>query len=110
MSTTGGVGPASSTQPTPQGTMVNNAQGFGINMSAASINQMFVLLGVQGTRRTLDLAQIDVNNHSDDGVFFSVLREKHKILRGFWRYWFSVWQLNHCDFVKVRQQSKTNAL
>ena len=63
--------------------------------------EMYVLFGVKGSRRTLELAQIDAIKHSKDSNFFSNLLSIYKIFRGFWRYWFSVFRLNHCDFVEV---------
>ena len=61
----------------------------------------YVLFGVKGPRRTLELEQIEVNENSDDKTFFQRLMQAYRKHRGFWRYWFSIWQLTHCDFVKV---------
>ena len=74
---------------------------------AAQPNQLFIMFGVKGPRRTLELAQIGTEEQSDDHTLFTELRNKYKILRGFWRYWFSVWRLNHCDFVKVSKAVST---
>lgn len=73
---------------------------------SASINipgtENFVLLGINGTRRTLDLVHIKTTKENDDDLkFFDTLLTSYKSLRGTMRRWFSVWQLNHCDFVKV---------
>lgn len=74
----------------------------GIQGTTPSVRQgLYVLFGVKGARRTLELAQIDAKSHKDDGLFFKELRMHYKQLRGFWRRWFSVWRLKHCDFVKV---------
>ena len=75
--------------------------GLTVNLSPTITDGLFVLFGVYGARRTLELAQIDVKKHQDDGAFFQDLRTQHKRLRGFWRYWLSIWQLKYCDFVKV---------
>lgn len=80
---------------------LSNQQSCLTGLNSAILNQLFILFGVQGPRRTLELAQIDTKCYNDDGTFFRVLRQKYRELRGFWRYWFSVWRLTHCDFVKV---------
>jgi len=67
------------------------------------INRLVVLFGVKGSRRTLDLAQVPTDIHNNDRAFFFELRKRYRNLRGFWRYWFSVWQLRHCDFVKFEK-------
>ena len=64
--------------------------------------QLFVLFGVKGRRRTLELAQINAKKYANDNAFFKDVVMRYKALRGRLRYWFSVWQLIHCDFVKVR--------
>jgi hypothetical protein len=74
----------------------------GIQDTTPSVRRgLHVLFGVKGARRTLELAQIDTKRYKDDGPFFKELRMHYKQLRGFWRRWFSVWRLKHCDFVKV---------
>ena len=78
-----------------------NQQGIKVNLPTGTNHELFVLFGVDGARRTLELAQIDVSKHLDDGSFFRDLRQQYKELRGFWRYWLSIWQLQYCDFVKV---------
>ena len=85
------AGPASSSQ--------NEAL---VNINEPARANLYVLFGVKGSRRTLELEQVEVNKHSDDNSFFQSLRLAYRKHRGFWRYWFSIWQLNHCDFVKVR--------
>ena len=64
--------------------------------------QWFVFFGVKGPRRTLELAQINAKNYVNDSAFFKDMSKHYKSLRGYLRYWFSVWRLTYCDFVKVR--------
>jgi hypothetical protein len=71
-----------------------------VNINSRSANELFILFGVEGGRQTLEFAQLDVTRQ-DDAMFFRALKERYRELRGFWRYWLSVWQLNHCDFVQV---------
>jgi hypothetical protein len=101
----------SGTQSTDHGTASNNKsvpniglgnwQGFQTNIGTEDDVHHFVLLGVKGKRRTLELAQIDMATYQDDGAFFRDLRENYAQLRGFMRCWFSIWQFSYCDFVKV---------
>jgi hypothetical protein len=39
----------------------------------------------------------------DDEEFFKALLREYRKGRGFLRYWFSVWQFRHCDFVKFEK-------
>ena len=69
-------------------------------------NEDFVLLGINGTRRTLDLVHIKTTKENDDDLkFFDALLRSYASLRGTMRRWFSIWQLTHCDFVKVSPQT-----
>ena len=77
------------------------ATGQSIQIPIASINELFVFFTVQGSRRTLELAQIKVGQQVDDGAFFEEVRIQYKKKRGFLRYWLSVWQLKDCELVKV---------
>ena len=77
------------------------ATGQSIKIPTASINELFVFFTVQGSRRTLELAQIKVGKQDEDGAFFEKVRIQYKKKRGFLRYWLSVWQLKDCELVKV---------
>lgn len=88
---------------TSQGTASSNPQPSQTGNNLTRVDKLFVLFGVKGTRRTLELAQIDTYNYASDGEFFGGLKKEYRGLRGYLRYWFSVWQLSHCDFVKVCQ-------
>ena len=71
------------------------------NITMPQSNEKVVLFGVKGARRTLELAQIDTLKHNEDEIFFQSLKKEYRRLRGILRYWFSIWRLRHCDFVKV---------
>ena len=85
--------------PMPPGTQTSpqDSTQTGIPMPHRS----FVLFGVAGKRRTPDLAQIDTIKNPDDLKFFSTMLQEYRKHWGSLRYWFSLWRLNHCDFVKV---------
>jgi len=99
---TGGMSNSSSSA--AQGA-TNNPSSGPSSISITQSDEAFVLFGVQGARRTLELAQIDAKAHCNDSSFFPALRKSYRDNRGFLRYWFSVWQLNYCDFVKVSTSS-----
>ena len=65
------------------------------------LNELRVLFAIQGSRQTLELAQIDTVKHTQDDSFFSQMKEDYKEHRGFFRYWLSFWRFRHCTFVKV---------
>lgn len=77
-------------------------QGCQVNINMPQIPESRVLFGVKGPRLTLELDEIKILAAHDDNDLLRSIREEHKRPRGWLRYWFSVWQLQHCDFVKVR--------
>ncbi|KAF4631646.1 hypothetical protein G7Y89_g6486 [Cudoniella acicularis] len=81
----------------------NTHQGVQINVTESTNKKSFVLFGVQGGRRTLELAQINISTNTDDCIFFKDLRATYRKHRGFWRYWLSIWQMRYCDFVKFKK-------
>lgn len=95
------IGRATGTRPPPQATASSNQQATQTIINIPPINQAFVLFGVKGTRRTLELAQINANKYLNDNAFFENMRKQYRELRGCLRYWFSIWRFSHCDFVKV---------
>ena len=74
-------------------------QGAGVFIPATS--ELSVLFAVQGARRTLELAHINVDQKVDDEAFFHNIRIRYKKKRGFLRYWLSIWQLNDCEMAMV---------
>jgi hypothetical protein len=91
----------SNSHPAAQGPVRGKNNGYQTGIGGATLNNLFVLFGVKGSRRTLELPQIDTKKYNDDRTFFAELRNQYKAYRGFWKYWFSVWGLSYCDFVKV---------
>jgi hypothetical protein len=81
--------------------VANNPHGAQLDLEIGTANKLYVLFAVQGARHTLELAQIHISSNTDDGTFFGELKLKYRELRGFWRYWLSIWQMRYCDFVKV---------
>jgi hypothetical protein len=66
----------------------------------------FILFSISGKRRTLDLVHINtVKDTNDDLKLFEMLLKSYGSVRGKLRRWLSVWQLHHCDFVKVIKTS-----
>ena len=86
---------------TPSELQISGPHGTPTRIPMPQDKQSFVLFGVAGKRRTLGLAQIDTIEHSNDEDFFSTMLRDYRELRGSLRYWFSLWRLNHCDFVKA---------
>lgn len=100
----GVIGPSQAsinTQLFLQRTGTSNQPAAQTSISMPHINESFVLFGVKGTRRTFELAQINARKCMNDDVFFGDMRKRYRELRGFSRYWFSIWRFSHCDFVKV---------
>ena len=96
-----GSSPARNTQLSAQRTATSNQPAAQTTIDMPQIKESFVLFGVKGTRRTLELAQINARKYLNDNAFFGDMRKQYRELRGFLRYWFSIWRFSHCDFVKV---------
>jgi hypothetical protein len=66
----------------------------------------YILFGVQGSKRLHSsktrLAQIDVNVCKDDDSFFDEMKVQFQLLRGHFRWIFSIWIFQACEFVMVR--------
>ena len=90
---------------TPQGSQINQQQSTNTAINVQETSQSVVLLGVKGPRITLELAQIDTLKYGRDDLFFWALKKQYKQCRGSLRYWLSIWNLSHCDFVKVGPKS-----
>ncbi|KAH0841887.1 hypothetical protein FOPE_06628 [Fonsecaea pedrosoi] len=63
----------------------------------------FIVFGVYGKRRTLDIVHINTTKDNDDVKFLDTLLTSYRALRGRMRLWFSIWQLHHCEFVKFQK-------
>ncbi|KIW79955.1 hypothetical protein Z517_06570 [Fonsecaea pedrosoi CBS 271.37] len=63
----------------------------------------FVVFGIHGKRRTLDIVHINTTKDNDDVKFLDTLFTSYRALRGRMRLWFSIWQLHHCEFVKFKK-------
>lgn len=85
-----------------QGALRNRLSGaIAQTINISSKLDSFVLLGVYGGRDGLEVAHIDTNHTENDDVFFQVLQKEYRSKRGWLKCWFSIWQLNHFDFVRV---------
>jgi hypothetical protein len=63
--------------------------------------QSHILLGVQGSRRTLTPDQIIINASSTDSTLFQGIKQCYKTNRGRLRLWLSIWHLETCEVVRV---------
>ncbi|KIW99856.1 uncharacterized protein Z518_10784 [Rhinocladiella mackenziei CBS 650.93] len=83
--------PATAANPSSSSTVADQQSTHVIPI--APDDRLLVLLGVQGTRTTLDIEQLDVKKKADgqppdDGVFFNDLVNAYKNMRGRLRLWF----------------------
>jgi hypothetical protein len=63
--------------------------------------QRWILFGVQGSRRSIELEQIAIDDHVQDGRLYRSLRKHYRKYRGTMKLWLSIWRLSFCDGVKV---------
>jgi hypothetical protein len=68
----------SNSHPAAQGPLLSNNNGYQTGIGGATLNNLFVLFGVKGSRRTLELPQIDTKKYNDDRTFFAELRNQYK--------------------------------
>lgn len=59
-----------------------------------------VVVGIWGKK--LHIECVDTKGCSDDPEFFKELRSRNASIRGVLRHVFSIWQIDHCHFVKVK--------
>ncbi|OAL38123.1 hypothetical protein AYO20_02575 [Fonsecaea nubica] len=74
-----------------------------MNSVNIALRDRFVVFGVHGKRRTLDIVHINTTKDNDDMKFLDTLLASYRALRGRMRLWFSIWQLHHCEFVKFKK-------
>ena len=94
---------------TPQSLLTSQPQTAITAINVQGTDQSVVLFGVNGPRITLELGQIDTIKYGRDDQFFWNFKQQYEQHRGFLRYWFSVWRLSHCDFVKVISNTMLDA-
>jgi hypothetical protein len=103
-SATSNAGQSSTTSPSmPQqlGGTTSSQQPTATPTTSNSTNQLWILIGVQGPRRPLEMDHILVDSATNDDTFYRSLRNQYKIHRGKLRLWFSFWRFRYCDVVKV---------
>jgi hypothetical protein len=93
---------APSVQMCRPGTSTTGNGGVPVSIPSSSNSELFIIFGVEGGRRTLEIAHLNTLKLKDDSEFFKHLCREYRRLRGYLRRWFSIWQLRYCDFVKVR--------
>ena len=107
-----GHGQSSVTGPTqPHQSSPSTGQRLRVStMDPSKRTKSWILLGVQGARRTLTPAQISVKDQSTDCSVFQDLKECYRTQRGRLRLWFSIWRLEFCQVVKVPQPLRLTTL
>ncbi|KAF2679311.1 hypothetical protein K458DRAFT_346974 [Lentithecium fluviatile CBS 122367] len=66
-------------------------------------NSLWVLFGVQGPRKPLELDHIVIDSATTDDTFYRTLRKQHRNHRGKLRLWLSFWRFQYCDVVKFKR-------
>lgn len=79
----GGAHQAANISHNPAGPATINQSGVPLNIGELSRAELYVLFGVKGLRRTLELEQIEVKENFDDNAFFQSLTQAYKKHRGF---------------------------
>jgi hypothetical protein len=72
------------------------------NQSQTRQQPRYVVFGVVEARQPSKVATIPCGEQTNDGELFRDLKRKYRDKRACWRRWLSIWQLDHCDFVKVK--------
>jgi hypothetical protein len=74
---------------------------YGVNITAEE--QSWILFGVRGHFEYFEIDHLDTrpSKIKNDDDLFRVLRASHAQLKRLFRRLFSVWQLSHCDIIKV---------
>lgn len=69
--------------------------------SFSQISSKWILFGVQGSRLSVELEHIEIDEYVNDSSFFRALRQHYRKHRGILKLMFSVWRLGYCDNFKV---------
>lgn len=62
----------------------------------------WILFGVKGSRRGLELTEVPINSQTTDYSAFQALKSCYQAHRGRLKLWFSIWRLDNCEVVKVQ--------
>jgi hypothetical protein len=84
-----------------QGISSANQPQTSASSSGNSASIRWILFGVQGSRLSMELEHIEIDNYVNDSHFYRSLRGHYRKHRGQLKLWFSVWRLGFCDGVKV---------
>lgn len=84
-----------------QGVVVASQQSTAVLAHSATAIQSWILFGVQGSRRTMEISHIPINNQSNDSSLYRSLRQHYRTNRGRLKLWFSFWRLDYCEVVKA---------
>lgn len=69
--------------------------------SGTPSSKRWILFGVQGSRLSMELEHIEIDDYVNDSSFYRSLREHYRQHRGKLKLWFSIWRFGFCDGVKV---------
>lgn len=64
-------------------------------------NKSWILMGIQKSGQTYEPAQVTVDAAATDQSVFHDLKTCYQSHRSRAKLWFSIWRLDHCEFVKV---------
>jgi hypothetical protein len=90
----------------PATTSVAPSQPLPTAVTALPSKDFFVLLGTQAFRWTLELDHIQIQDQSkpeSESNFYRDLKRNWVKRRGRFMQWFSCWQLDYCDFVRLKR-------
>jgi hypothetical protein len=87
--------------PQHQGTSSAGQPHISASTSSTPSSKRWILFGVQGSRLSMELEHIEIDDYINDSRFYRTLREHYQKHRGKLKLWFSIWRLGFCDGVKV---------
>ncbi|KAF2804373.1 HET-domain-containing protein [Mytilinidion resinicola] len=106
ISSTSNAGRSSTSSPNMSqqlGGTTSSQQPIATSITSNATNQLWVLFGVQGPRRPLEMDHILVDGATNDDTFYRSLRKTYQFHRGKLRLWFSFWRFRYCEVVKFKR-------
>jgi hypothetical protein len=90
-----------SSPPQHQGTSSAGQSHISASTSSTPSSNRWILFGVQGSRLSMELEHIEIDDYMNDSRFYRSLREHYQKHRSKLKLWCSIWRLGFCDGVKV---------
>ncbi|KAF2998955.1 hypothetical protein E8E13_006894 [Curvularia kusanoi] len=82
--------------------LAGNSQSSSSSTSTSPMGS-WILFGVQGPHRYLQISHIRIDDHTDDSSFYRSLKQTYGATRSWWKFYLSIWTFGYCEIVKFKK-------